>query len=155
MKLVRDYMRKEVVCFKPNDSIFTVAEKLIRNHISGGPVVDNEKRVIGVISETDIVKFMRISVPETGPTSEPHLLTILLAGLIKGHIELKKKLEKLSEIEVKDLMSDDVVSISSDQPILEAATIMCKNKVNRLPVIDNGKLVGVITRADLIRALIE
>jgi CBS domain-containing protein len=155
MKLVRDYMRKEVVAFKPEDSIFTVAEKFYKNHISGAPVIDEEKNVVGVISETDIIRFMRITTPQTEPTSEPHLLTLLLAGLVKGHIALKRELEKLSEIQVKDLMSHVIFSISSDQPVLEAATMLTKYKVNRLPVIDDGKLVGIITRADLIRALID
>lgn len=147
-------MNKEVISFKPADSIFTVAEKFYRHHISGAPVVDKEK-VVGIISETDIIKFMRISIPQTEPTAEPHLLTLILVGLVKGHLGLKKELEKLSEIEVKDLMSDNVISITSDQPILEAATLITKHKVNRLPVIDDRKLVGIITRADLIKALID
>jgi CBS domain-containing protein len=155
MKLVKDYMNKEVVCFKPSDSIFTVAEKFYKNHISGAPVMDDE-RLVGVISETDIIKFMRISIPEAPEAvAEPHLLTLLLVGLVKGRIALKKSLEKLAEIEVKDLMCENIVHIKSEESIIEAATIMCKNKVNRLPVVDNKKLVGIITRADLIKALID
>lgn len=155
MKLVKDYMNKEVIHFRPEDSIFTVAEKFYKNHISGAPVVENNE-VVGVISETDIIKFMRISVPESSEaTAEPHLLTLLLVGLVKGRIALKKSLEKLAEIEVKDLMCKEVVSISPDQSVIDAATIMSKNKVNRLPVIDNNRLIGIITRADLIKALID
>lgn len=154
MKLVKDYMTKNVITFKPEDSIFTVAEKFYKNHISGAPVVRNDK-VVGIISETDIIKFMRISISRTEPIPEPHLLTLLLVGLVKGHFALKHELEKLSKIEVKDLMSGNVVSITSDQPIIEAATLITKHKINRLPVIDDGKLVGIITRADLIKALID
>ena len=155
MKLVKDYMKKDVISFKPDDSIFTVAESFYKHHISGAPVVEGNE-VIGVISETDIIKFMRISIPEESEaTAEPHLLTLLLAGLVKGRIALKKSLEKLAEIEVKDLMCNVVISITSDHSIPDAATVMCKNKVNRLPVIDNGKLVGILSRADLIKALID
>jgi len=155
MKLVREYMNENVISFKPDDSIFTVAEKFYKNHISGAPVVENDE-VIGVISETDIVKFMRISIPENSEaTAEPHLLTLLLAGLVKGRIALKKSLEKLAEIEVKDLMCKEIVSISPDQSVIDAATIMSKNKVNRLPVIENNKLVGIISRANMIKALID
>jgi CBS domain-containing protein len=155
MKLVKDYMEKEVIWFKPDDSIFTVAEKFYKNHISGAPVMDKDE-VIGVISETDIIRFMRISIPATGEAvAEPHLLTLLLAGLVKGQIALKKELKRLAEVEVKDLMCDKVVSITSDKSVIEAATMICKHKVNRLPVIDDGKLVGMITRSDLIKALID
>jgi CBS domain-containing protein len=155
MKLVKEYMNSNVISFKPDDSIFTVAEKFYKNHISGAPVVENNE-VIGVISETDIVKFMRISIPKNSEsTVEPHLLTLLLAGLVKGRIALKKSLEKLAEIEVKDLMCKEIVSISPDQSVIDAATIMSKNKVNRLPVIDNNKLIGILSRADLIKALID
>lgn len=155
MKLVKNYMNKEVVWFKPSDSIFTVAEKFYKNHISGAPVVDNGK-VVGIISETDIIKFMRISIPDASEAvAEPHLLTLLLAGLVKGQIELKRELKRLAEVEVKDLMCDKVVSITSDQSVIDAANIICKHKVNRLPVIDDGELVGIITRADLIKALID
>lgn len=155
MKLVKDYMNKTVISFVPNDSIFTVAEKFYKNHISGAPVVDNGT-VVGVISETDIIKFMRISTPDAPEaTAEPHLLTLLLVGLVKGRMALKKSLEKLAEIEVKDLMCKDIVSVKSDETVIDAASIMCKESVNRLPVIDKGKLVGIITRADLIKALID
>jgi len=155
MKLVREYMNTNIINFKPEDSIFTVAEKFYKNHISGAPVVENEE-VVGVISETDIIKFMRISIPESSEaTAEPHLLTLLLVGLVKGRIALKKSLEKLAEIEVKDLMCKEIVSISSEQSVIDAATIMSKHKVNRLPVIDNNRLVGILSRADLIKALID
>ena len=155
MKLVKEYMNKNVISFKPEDSIFTVAEKFYKGHISGAPVVENDK-VVGIISETDIIKFMRISIPENPEaTAEPHLLTLLLVGLVKGRVALKKSLEKLAEIEVKDLMCNEIVSISSDQSIIDAATIMSKHKVNRLPVIDDNKLVGILSRADLIKALVD
>lgn len=155
MKLVKDYMKKEVIHFKPEDSIFTVAEKFYKNHISGAPVMEKDE-VVGIISETDIIKFMRISIPDAGEAvAEPHLLTLLLVGLVKGKIGLKKELKKLAEIKVGDLMTDNIIFITSDQSIIEAATMISKHKVNRLPVIDDGKLVGIITRADLIKALID
>src|SRR4030042_337680 len=127
MKLVKDHMEKEVIWFKPDDSIFTVAEKFYKNHISGAPVMDKGE-VVEVISETDIIRFMRISIPSTGEAvAEPHLLTLLLAGLVKGQIALKKELKRLAEVDVKDLMCDKVVSITSDKSVIEAATIICKN----------------------------
>ncbi|MBI4009766.1 MAG: CBS domain-containing protein [Candidatus Aenigmarchaeota archaeon] len=155
MKLVKSYMKRKVVHFKPQDSIFNVAKILSKYHISGAPVVSNGK-VVGVISETDIIKYMRLKLPEENAlTHEFHILSILLISLVKDHLEFKKELQKMSKIKVKDLMSKEVVSISPDGNIIEAATVMEKNRVDRLPVIHNGRLVGIIARPDLLRALVE
>jgi len=155
MKTVRDYMKKKVIFFKPNDSIFDAAQVLSKHHISGGPVVDG-KKVVGVISETDIIEYMKLNIASRRvDTAEPHVLALLIASIARDRLGVKKELERLSKIQVKDLMSTHVVSISSDQNILEAATVIEKNDIERLPVIDNDKLVGIITRADLIRALID
>jgi CBS domain-containing protein len=155
MKLVSHYMKRKIVFFKPNDSIFDVAEVLSKKHISGGPVVQG-KKVIGVISETNIIEYMKLNLSEArADTAEPHVLALLIANLAKDSLGIKKEVERLARIKVKDLMSTDIVSISSDNNILEAATIIEKNDIERLPVIDNGKLTGIITRADLLRALID
>jgi CBS domain-containing protein len=155
MKLVKDYMKRKVVCFKPHDSIFKVAKVLSKHHISGAPVVNNRK-VVGVISETDLIKYMRLKLPqESEMAHEFHILSILLVSMVKNHLEFKKEIEKMAKIRVKDLMSKDVISIPPDESIIEAATVMEKNKIDRLPVIHSGRLVGIIARPDLIRALIE
>lgn len=155
MKLVKDYMRKKVVCFKPEDSIFKVAKVLSKPHISGAPVVKGRK-VVGIISESDITKFMRLKLPESEIiTHEPHVLTLLIISLLKDHLLFKKELQRIAKIKVKDLMCTHVISIKPDDSITEAATRMEKYDVNRLPVIDKGKLIGIITRADLLKALIK
>ncbi len=155
MKLVKDYMKKKVIYFKPDDSIFDVAEILSKHHISGAPVVKKNK-LVGVISETNIIEYMKMNISAVRPGSaEPHILTLLAVTLVKDGLGIKKELERLSRIKVKDLMSTNVVSISSDQNILEAATVLEKNDIERLPVVDDSKLVGIITRADLIKALID
>ena len=155
MKLVKDYMKKKVLHLRPGDSIFKVAKFLSKHHISGAPVV-NKGKVIGIISETDLIKYMRLKLPsESSMTHEFHVLSILLISMVKDHLEFKKELEKMAKIKVKDLMSRDVIWISPNESIIDAATVMEKNRIDRLPVIDSGRLVGIIARPDLIRALIE
>ena len=155
MKLVKDYMKRKVVCFKPKDSIFKVAKVLSKHHISGAPVV-NKRKVVGVISETDLIKYMRLKLPqESEMAHEFHILSILLVSMVKDHLEFKKEIEKMAKIRVKDLMSKDVISILPDESVIEAATVMEKHKIDRLPVVNSGRLVGIIARPDLIRALIE
>lgn len=156
MKLVKDYMKRKVITVKSTDSIFKVAKILSRHHISGTPVVNNG-RVVGIITETDIVKFMKLDLSKTHAEllAEPHALSIVILTLIKDQLGMKKELERLSKIRVRDFMSSEVISVPPDENILEAASLLDKNHIDRLPVIRNGRLVGIISRCDLIKALID
>ncbi len=155
MKKVKDYMKKKVVFFEPEDSIFKVAKTFSKHNISGAPVVDVD-RVVGVISESDVIKFLEVKMPRrSGVAEEPHVLAILMADFVKQGVEFLAEMRKVAKSKVKDFMSKEVVSISPDATLLEAAEIMDRNKVNRLPVMQKDKLVGIIAKADLIRALVE
>lgn len=156
MKLVKDYMKKNVLTVRSSDSIFRAAEKLSKRHVSGVPVVVKGKKVIGIITESDIIKFMKLDLSKNHSelAAEPHALSVVLLTLIKDHIKMKKDLERLSKIKVKDFMTRDVVSVSPENNILEAAGLLDKHEITRVPVIDKGRLVGIISRCDLIKALI-
>ncbi len=155
MKLVKDYMKKKVFCVKPSDSIFKAAHILARHHISGAPVLKNRK-LMGIITEADMIKFIKLDV--TGGSAlmaEPHILSVVLLALIKDQLGVKKRLEKLARVNVKDFMARDVISIKPEESILEAANILDKNQIERLPVVKSGRLVGIISRCDIIRALTD
>lgn len=156
MKLVKDYMKRKVITVKPIDSIFKVAETLSKHHISGTPVV-NKRKVVGIITETDIIKFMKLDLSKTHAelVAEPHALSVVILALIKDQLGVKKHLEKMSKINVRDFMTREVISVSPDENILEAASLLDKNHIDRLPVINKGKLVGIIARCDLIKALVD
>lgn len=155
MKKVREHMKTDIISFKPDDSVFEVAKKLSQHNIGGAPVVE-DGHIVGVIAEADIIKFMSIELADSNFVAhEPHTLSIMLLNLVKDQIEFKKQLDKISKTQVKDMMSKEVVSIHPDANLYEAATIMEKHKVSRLPVIEDGKLIGIIAGADLIKALIE
>ena len=155
MKTVKDYMQRKVICFKPNDSIYKVAEILSKKHISGAPVI-SKRKVVGIISETDIIKFLHVNLPlDSEITHEPHLLSLILLNFIKNQVKFKKEIEKISKIKVKDIMSKSVVSVNPNATLIEAAELMEKYDVNRLPVVEKGKLKGIISKSDLIRALID
>lgn len=161
MKKVGNFMKRKVVYFKLTDSVFKVAKVLSKRHISGAPVV-NKGKVVGVISEADIIKFMSLKLSDmmvfTHEVMHEISLSLLLLHFMKigrDQVKLKDELKRISKTEVRHMMSRDVVSVDSDTNLFEAAGIMEKFDIDRLPVIDNGKLVGIVTRADLIRALIE
>ena len=153
MKKVRDFMNPNVIYFKPEDSIFKVAKVFSKKNISGAPVV-KEKKVVGIISECDVVKFMSSKLKKKSSTVLPSL-SLLVLTFIKDHVDLRGELKRISKTKIKDFMTKKTVSISPDKSLLEAASMMEKNDINRLPVVEKGKLVGIIARADLIKALIE
>ncbi len=159
MKKVRDFMNPKVIYFSPEDSIFDVAKVFSEKDISGAPVVEKGK-VVGIISISDIVKFLSLKLESSKlELSNPLSLTMQILNLIqlgKKYLEFKKEIEKISHTKVKDVMCKKVVCIGPDDSLLEAATKMTENDVNRLPVVDeNGKLIGIIAREDLVRSLLS
>jgi CBS domain-containing protein len=155
MKKVEDIMNRDVVYLSPEDSIFQAAKLFSQLNIAGAPVVENEK-VIGVISISDIIRFIDIKMGKLPRIESPGLSALLLTLVQMKKIEkdFQKELKKITSYKIKEVMSKNVVSISQSSSIAEVAELMEKYDVNRLPVINNGKLVGIVARADLIKGLI-
>jgi len=162
MKKVKDIMSKNVIYFKPDDTIFKAAKIFCKKGISGAPVVEDpkNKKVVGVISESDIVKFMGINLcGEKNFVGDftYQSMTLLFFNFIrmgKNYLNAKKEVEKISKIKIKDVMSKKVISISPDANIFDAASKMDIHDVNRLPVVQGDTLVGILARADLLKALL-
>jgi len=145
-------MSKNVITISPEDSISDAIEKMAKNNISGLIVVEEEK-VVGVISESDVLRVFKSEIPEISTSTNATLSIFLI--LEKG-IKAINEMKKIGKLKVKNLMSKRVFYVKPEDTILEAARIMSKKDVRRLPVIDeNGKLVGVISRTDILRALVK
>ena len=151
---VDSVMKKPIVVNQNNDIRDVI--KLFREHkISGAPVIDDDRNLVGIISESDIIKTLtthdekfNIVLPSPFDLIELPLKTTLKIE------EFREDIEKALKTKVKDIMTKDVIVFSPEASINEAAEVMTKNKIKRLPVIKNGELVGIITRGDLIEALI-
>ncbi len=150
---VRDIMKKNVITCRPDDSVSTVARMFKENHISGIPVVEKSK-VVGIVSETDLLKLFRM--PEFSNElllpSPFEIIELPVRNLVRLE-EIKIAFDNLKIRPVRDFMEKTVHSISPDASLEEASTHMVKHKINRLPVIENGKLVGIVARSDIIRGL--
>ncbi len=150
---VRDAMNKDVITCRPDDHISKLVELFKENHISGLPVVENAK-VVGIVSETDLIKLFKA--PEFSDDiflpSPFEIIEMPIRSVIRFD-EFKKALEDIRLKPVKDIMKKKVYSISPESSLEDASGMMIKYRVNRLPVIDNGKLVGIIVRSDIIRGL--
>jgi CBS domain-containing protein len=144
-------MTTAVITFKPTDTIQHVVETMRTQRISGAPVIDEQRRVIGVISEADIMKLTAsVPFPVIDPLNPFPVFSI--TTYLREVKRIPEEITALFEGEVKDAMTRKPVTISPDASIAEAARLMHKNDFNRLPVVDaEGKLVGLIARDDIIR----
>jgi len=150
---VKDAMNIDVITCKPDDSVSTLVDMFKNNHISGMPVVENEK-VVGIVSETDLLKLFKtpeISVDMFLP-SPFEIIEMPIRSVIRFE-EFKKALEDIRMKPVRDIMKKKIYSISPESTLEDASSIMVKHRINRLPVIENGKLVGILVRSDIIRGL--
>jgi CBS domain-containing protein len=156
MKKVKEFMNKKVIHLSPEDTIFDAAKILSRSNIAGAPVVEKYK-IVGIISISDIIKFIDIKLGKLPRLDSPGLSTLLFAliQMQKVHSDFKRELKKITATKIRDVMSKNVIIISPSATLLEAAELIEKHDVNRLPVVSDGKLIGIVARADLIRALID
>jgi CBS domain-containing protein len=146
MQKVRDVMTRPAISVGPDTSIRDVARLLVEHNISGIPVVDAGGATLGVISEVDLL------VKEGGRDSIPHRP---LARLFGESRETQKALARVEARTVGDAMTSPAITIEADRPLQYAAALMVRKGIKRLPVIDDGVLVGIVTRTDLVRASIR
>lgn len=144
----KDVMKKEVVSVKKDTLVKEIAKLLYENGISGVPVVDDENKVLGIVSETDLIAKV------SGPHLPPHIE--LLGGIIylaRPH-EIEDELKKIVSVTAEEIMTKEVITVDEEAEVEDIAAIMIDRKVNRIPVVKDKKLVGIITRHDLISVLL-
>lgn len=143
--LVRDLMKTDVVTIPKGTTWRKVAETLLERVISGAPVVETDGRVIGVVSEKDVFRAIYPSYEEW--YEGPQAYTDFLA--------LEEEARRAQEKRVEDFMTKRLVSITSDTPILKVGALMVATGIHRVPVVDAGKLVGMVSRRDIFRAILR
>lgn len=147
-KVAKDIMTTDVIVAKKDDSIASVANLLIQEKIGGLPVVDSENRVVGIISETDILKKEKYIEP-------PQFINIL-QGIIflDDPKQIEQDIKRVAAYKVEDLMSTNIVKVNEDDSFDDIANIMIRKSINRVPVVDKeNTLKGIICRYDIIRAM--
>ncbi|HTT16429.1 MAG TPA: CBS domain-containing protein [Thermoplasmata archaeon] len=147
-----DVMSADALTTSPDTRLEEAAWLMREHHISGLPVVDPLHHVVGIVSESDIVRGLDRA---TGIESPRGLLDLLLASAPpRGESLLEVCRSHLKNARVRDVMSRRVVTVDRDAPLAEAARRMRVNGVKRLPVVDTrGRLTGILTRADIVQAV--
>ena len=139
-----DIMVTDVITVTPEADVPTVATVLLTNHISGAPVVDAQGRLVGMISEGDLIRR-----GEAGTAHErPWWLRLLM-----GRELLAGEFIREHSRRVGDLMTREVVSAAPDTPVADIATLLERHRIKRVPIVEGGKVVGIVSRANLIQAL--
>lgn len=141
---VKDVMTTSVAAVPPHMAIEEVAAFLLERRISAAPVVDDDGRLLGIVSEGDLLRR-----PETG-TERPRSWWL---SLFASSTEAAADYIKTHGRRAIDVMTRDVVTVGEDTPLSEVAGLLERHRVKRLPVVRDGQLVGIISRADLLRAL--
>ena len=140
----KDIMTRDVITISGNDTVEQAAKIMLEHRIGGLPVVENG-RVIGMFTESDFIS-KRVDIPH-GISSIPELLGHWFTG-----VSVESILSQASKKPVKEVMSDNIVFVSSSTSLTTTVKIMMDRDLNRLPVIDDGKLVGIIARRDILQA---
>lgn len=138
-------MIRDVTSVLANCKLIDLIEILSRHKITGIPVVNHNQEVIGFISQHDIIK-----------ATLPNYLGIINSGsILSEFIQLSKNLKEYSQHPIEEFMRKNVVTINEDDNEVLAADLLIRNKIQRLPVLRRGKLVGIVTLTDICRVLIE
>lgn len=140
---VKDVMTTKIVRLSPDNSVRQAARIMFDSHVSGLPVVDDEGRLIGLISEGDLIR--RTELGGGGPLAD-----VTLAADDRAHAYIRR-----SSWRVGDAMTADPVTIDEDAPLARVAALMQERGIKRLPVLRNGVLVGIVSRADLLQAVLS
>jgi CBS domain-containing protein len=146
---VREIMTTDVITVRPETTMGELADILAQNKISGVPVVDGQGRVLGMVSEADIIL-------QDADLHFPYYIQFLESVIYLQSVhKFEERFRKAFGTKVSEVMSDEVVAVSPDTTVREVATLMADRDVNRLPVTESEKLVGIVTRGDIVRAIAE
>ena len=141
-----DVMITKVITVSPDTSVATIAETLLANRISAVPVIDEKSgALLGIVSEGDLIHRVETD-------TEQHRAWWL--EIFAGKEALAREFVKSHARKAADVMTRPVVTVNPDTPLGELASLLDKHRIKRVPVVKDGKIVGIVSRANLIQALV-
>lgn len=141
---VRDIMSTKVVTVSPSTSVRDIAGLMVEKQVSGLPVLNDNGTLVGMVSEGDLLRR-----PEIGTQKHRRRWVSFFSGVD----EQAREFTKSHALRAGDVMTEQVIHVSEETPLGEVVGLMEKHNIKRLPVLSDGKLVGIVSRADLLRAL--
>lgn len=144
--LIKDIMTKNVITVSREMGIHKLAELFIEKNISGAPVVDKSGKLTGIVREEGVIF-------QDKKVHLPTFIILYLGFLTLGTKRYNEEIKKITASKVSDIMEKDIVTIPANIEIEDVATLMIEKEIYYLPVVDKDKLVGVITKKDIVRAI--
>ena len=138
----KDVMTTKVVAVAPDTPVDAVAALLLERHVSAVPVIDEDRRILGVVSEGDLMRRSKVT------RRRPWWLVTFRDAEI-----LAREFVKAHGLYAKDVMTQEVVTVTEETPIATIAELLEEKGIKRVPVVRDGRLVGIVSRADLLRGL--
>ncbi len=149
MQTAREIMTMDIVTVKKETTIRDLAELFTSRRIGSIPVVDDDGALIGIVSESDLIE----------QDKNFHIPTVISLFdwviYLESEKKFEKELRKMTAQTVGDIFTKDVETISPDTPVSDIADIMSRKKIHSLPVVEGKKMVGIVSRIDLIRTMIK
>jgi len=146
MLKAKDIMTKDVITVKPETTIEEFARLLMKYQISGAPVVDENRKLKGIVTENDLIsKNSRLHIPT--------VLRLFDAYIPLGTSRMERDIKKMAASIVDEICTKEVISVDDEASVEYIATIMTEKRIHLLPVLREGKLAGIIGKKDLIRGL--
>ena len=150
VKTVADAMTTDPAVVQPETPLKEAIKLLVEKKISGLPVVNEGGKLVGVLSESDLMW------QETGVDTPPYIMFLDSVIYLQNPAQYEKELHKAVGQTVGEVMSDRPIAITRDRPLKEAAQVMHKREVRRLPVVDDKEaVVGIITRGDIVKTMAD
>ncbi len=140
----RDIMSTKVVTVSPSTSVRDIAGLMVEKHVSGLPVLNDNGTLVGMVSEGDLLRR-----PEIGTQKHRRRWVSFFSGVD----EQAREFTKSHALRAGDVMTEQVIHVSEETPLGDVVGLMEKHNIKRLPVLSDGKLIGIVSRADLLRAL--
>jgi CBS domain-containing protein len=149
MLTVKEIMTRDVVTVTKETTIAELARIFAERHISSLPVVDANGALVGIVTETDLVE----------QDKSLHIPTVISIFdwviYLESDKKFEKELKKMTGRTVGDIFSPEVVTVSPDATAADVADLFSSRKINAVPVVEGGKLVGIVARIDLIRSMVS
>ena len=146
MLQAKDIMTKDVITVKPESTVEALARLLMDNKISGVPVVDEEKKIIGIVTENDLIsKNKRLHIPT--------IMRLFDAFILLGSGRMEDEIKKMAATIVDEICTKKVLTIQEDISLEDIATIMAEQHIHLLPVLRDDVVVGIVGKADMVRAM--
>ncbi len=148
MQTAKDIMTADAVTVSPDTPVIDAAKLMLERHFNGLPVVDDQGQLVGVICQSDLVTRQKT-------LKLPSYFVILDTMIPLSDTDAaEQEFKKIAASNVEGVMTSKVITVSPETPLAEVANLMVDKKLHTLPVVENGALVGVIGKEDVLRTLL-